>query len=72
MEVNPYLVFPGTCQQALDFYKQALGVDIKNTMTFENSPKPVKEQDKNKIMHATFSLGKTTLMASDCIPSQPP
>ncbi len=72
MEVTPYLVFSGTCQQALDFYKQALGVDIKNTMTFENSPKPVKEEDKNKIMHATFSLGKTTLMASDGIPGQPP
>jgi len=71
MQTNPYLMYPGTCEEALNFYKQSLGAEIKDMMTYENSPMPVKDDYKKKIMHSNFTLGQTNFMASDGMPEQP-
>ncbi len=71
METNPYLMYPGTCEEALNFYKQSLGAEIKSTMTYENAPMPVGDDYKKKIMHSIFTLGTTHFMASDGMPNQP-
>lgn len=69
MSVTPYLMFNGHCEEALDFYKKALGAEIGMLMRFKESPEapppdcaPV---DGNKIMHSAFQIGGTTVMASD-------
>lgn len=71
MEIVPYLIFPGTCQEALNFYKQTLGAELKEVMTFENSPMPVSETDKKKVMHTHFMLGNNMVMASDTTSEHP-
>ncbi|APZ90727.1 YciI family protein [Fuerstiella marisgermanici] len=68
--VQPYLFFSGRCEEALDFYKEALGATVSYLMRFSESPDPVPDGMlqpgfENKIMHASFSIGKMSLMASD-------
>ena len=68
--VRPHLIFAGRCQEALAFYEQTLGATVTMKMRFDESPDAVPEGMlpagfETKIMHATFTLGDTTLMASD-------
>ena len=68
--VEPYLFFSGRCEEALTFYQQALGATIVMKMHFDESPDPVpagmlQAGFEHKIMHASFTIGKTTIMASD-------
>jgi PhnB protein len=70
MQVQPYLFFDGRCEQALDFYRNALGAEVMMLMRFKDSPEPhqpgmVPPGSEDKIMHASFRIGDTTLMASD-------
>lgn len=69
-EINPYLFFSGRCEEALEFYRQNLGAEILMTMRYNECPDPVpegmlQEGFENKIMHCTFKVGRTIMMASD-------
>ena len=68
--IQPYLFFGGRCEEALEFYRIALGARIEMAMRFNESPDPVPEGMlqpgfENKIMHASFRVGDMILMASD-------
>ncbi len=68
--IQPYLYFAGRCQEALDFYKLAIGAQIEFVMLFKDSPAPpppgvLQPGFENKIMHSTFRVGGSTVMASD-------
>ncbi len=68
--VNTYLFFSGRCEEAMNFYQQHLGAQIKSLFRFNESPDPVPEGVlqpgfENKIMHAAFSLGNMEVFASD-------
>ena len=68
--IQPYLYFAGRCQEALDFYKLAIGAQIEFVMLFKDSPAPpppgvLQSGFENKIMHSTFRVGGSTVMASD-------
>ncbi len=65
--VQPYLFFGGRCEEALDFYRKAIGAEVQMLTRFKESPEPHGLPDcfENKVMHATVRIGKTTLMASD-------
>lgn len=67
MQVQPYLDFDGRCEEALAFYKTALGAQVKVMMRYKESPDPkmCTVEDVNKIMHSAFAIGDTQLMASD-------
>lgn len=70
MLVQPYLFFEGRCEEALEFYGQALGAKVEMMMRYKDSPEPcdpkmVPPGSENKVMHATFHVGESTLMASD-------
>ena len=68
MQVQPYLFFDGRCEEALEFYKRALGAEVQMLMRFKDSPEPCesgKTPPGEKVMHASFRIGETTLMASD-------
>ena len=68
--VQPYLFFGGRCEEAIEFYRTALGAKVELLMRYNESPMPVPSDrippgwDK-KIMHATLTIGASTVMASD-------
>ena len=67
MQVQPYLFFDGRCDQALEFYKTAIGADVKMLMRWKDSPDPsmCTPGNADKVMHAQFEVGETTIMTSD-------
>jgi len=67
MQIQPYLFFEGRCDEALEFYRRALGAEVTAVMRFKESPDPgmVQPGAENKVMHASFRVGETTVLASD-------
>ena len=70
VSVGAYLFFSGRCAEALEFYKQAAGATVDFIMRFNESPAPVPAEMlqagfENKVMHSSFRIGETTIMASD-------
>ena len=67
MQVQPYLFFEGRCHEALEFYRKALGAEVTALMRYTDSPDPTMVQpgSEDKVMHASFRVGETTVMASD-------
>ncbi|MBV9129501.1 MAG: VOC family protein [Verrucomicrobia bacterium] len=65
--VQPYLFFDGRCEQAIEFYRSALGAEVTMLMRFKDSPDPQMHPAgaENKVMHASLRIGDTTVMASD-------
>ena len=68
--LQPYIFFNGRCEEALEFYRAALGAEVEMLMRFKDSPEPPKPGmcapgSENKIMHASVRIGDTSLMASD-------
>jgi PhnB protein len=61
------LFFDGRCEEALDFYKKALGAKVEMMMRFKESPDPsmCAPGNENKTMHANMHVGETSVMASD-------
>ena len=72
MQVQSYLFFDGRCEEALEFYKQAIGAEVEMLMRFNEGP-PADEggcaggemPPGEKVMHACFRVGETRIMASD-------
>ncbi len=67
MHVQPYLFFEGRCEEALDFYQSALGAKVEMMMRYADAPpdSDAPSAPKDKIMHAAFSVGDTSIMCSD-------
>jgi PhnB protein len=67
MHVQPYLFFDGRCEEALAFYKKAAGAEVERLMRWKDSPdKSMCSPDNGeKVMHAQFKIGDTTIMGSD-------
>jgi PhnB protein len=68
MIVQSYLFFDGRCDEALDFYRRTLGAEVTGLLRFKDSPDPqmcMPGVDPDKVMHAAFRIGDTTIMASD-------
>jgi PhnB protein len=70
MQVQPYLNFDGRCEEALNFYRGALGAEVTMLLRFKDSPEPpqpgmVPPGAEEKVMHASFRIGDSTVLASD-------
>jgi PhnB protein len=70
MKVEPYLMFDGRCDEAIEFYKKAVGAEVMMLMRNKESPEPpppgmLPPGSENKVMHASLRIGETTVMASD-------
>jgi len=68
--IQPYLFFEGRTEEAIEYYKRALGAEVTMLMRYKESPEPpppgcVPAGAENKIMHAQFRIGGTTILASD-------
>ena len=65
MELKPYVFFYGRCEEALNFYKNALGGDYE-IMRIKDSPMANQSPDKgNSVMHASFNAPGVSFFASD-------
>lgn len=70
MQIQPYLFFDGRCDEAIEFYQRALGAKVTMLMRFKDSPEPPQPGmnppgSENKVMHMSFTVGETTILASD-------
>jgi len=70
MLVQPYLFLDGRCEEAIEFYRKALGAEVDMLMRFKDSPTPpqpgmVPPGSENKVMHASLRIGDSMIMASD-------
>ena len=67
MQITPYLHFNGKCEEAIEFYKKAIGAQVTSLMRFKENPEPSANPpgSAEKIMHASLRVGDTTIMASD-------
>ena len=70
MAIEPYLFFNGRCEEAVEFYKKALGAEVLMMMRFKESPEPhppgmLPPGSESKIMHACIRIGDASVMASD-------
>ncbi|MEZ4417716.1 MAG: VOC family protein [Gemmatimonadota bacterium] len=67
----PYLVFPGSCREALGAYRAALGGEIVTLQTFAESPLDVPPELSERVFNAELRAGQLVLKASDDLPSHP-
>jgi PhnB protein len=68
MQVQPYLFFDGRCEEAVEFYRRALGAKVEMLMRFKDCPEPEHRPSpdtENKVMHCSLRIGEATVMASD-------
>ena len=76
MKIQPYLFFQGRCDEALDVYKAVFDAEVTLLLRYRESPeappKPLPPGWEEKVMHAEFRIGDTTLMTSDGCGSEAP
>jgi PhnB protein len=70
MPIQPYLFFEGRCEEAIEFYRRALGAKVEMLMRYKDSPEPpppgmLPPGSEHKVMHAALSVGDAAFMASD-------
>ncbi len=70
MKLNPYIHFAGNAEEALNFYKDALGGEIVQLGRYGESPMPSDEDYKNKVMHARLIFDDNLVMVSDVFKGQ--
>jgi PhnB protein len=70
MQIQPYLFFDGRSEEAIEFYRRALGAEVTMLMRFKDAPN-AHEQNmippgaEDKVMHASLRIGDSTVLASD-------
>jgi PhnB protein len=67
MNVQPYLFFDGRAEEAIEFYKKAIGAQVEMMMRWKDCPEKggCTLQNENKVMHASVKVGDVVVMASD-------
>ena len=70
MRVQPYLFLDGRCEEAINFYVKVLDAKVEGRMRYKDCPEPAQPGmcppgAEDKVMHAAFKIGETTVMASD-------
>ena len=69
-KIEPYIFFEGRADEAIEFYKQALGAQVEMIMRYKDSPEPpppeqVAPGSEEKIMHSSITVGGQRIMISD-------
>jgi PhnB protein len=67
MQVQPYLMFDGRCEEAIEFYRKALGAEVQALIRFKDSPDAAScaNGHGDKVMHTCLRIGDNAVMASD-------
>lgn len=70
MQIETYLFLNGRCEEAIEFYKRALGAEVLMLMRNKEAPEQpppgmLPPGSENKVMHAALRIGAGKLMLSD-------
>lgn len=70
MQIQPYLYFDGRCEEAIEFYRQALDAKIEVMLRYKEMAEPMPPEMvptgyEDRVMHASFRIGDSVVMASD-------
>ena len=67
MQIQPYLNFDGRCDEAIAFYKKAVGAEVSTLMRWKDAPDKsmCTPQNADKVMHSSVNIGGATVMMSD-------
>ncbi|HEX8916612.1 MAG TPA: VOC family protein [Humisphaera sp.] len=73
MNVQPYIFFDGRCDEAITFYKAALGATVTVLMRYKDHPQPGAPESgagcegikPDMVMHASLRIGESEVMVSD-------
>jgi PhnB protein len=72
VNLDIYVNYPGTCQEAFAFYEQHLGAKLVSLMTHGETPGSRVPPDwASKVVHARLELGGTVVRGAD-IPNAEP
>ena len=71
MKIQAYLAFNGNCQQALNYYANLFGAEVKNRETYEDKKMDVPASYRQKLQHAELSGKNIHIMAYDAAPDTP-
>ncbi len=68
--ITPYVFFGGRCEEAIQFYQQAIGAEVVMMMRYSDSPEPpppgmLQPGFEKKVMHVTLNVQGAPVMASD-------
>ena len=65
--VQPYLFFEGRCEEAVEFYRKALGAEVTALVRFKDNPDPdiSAPGTEDKVLHVSLRIGETRVLASD-------
>lgn len=66
--INPYINFNGNAEEAFNFYKSVFGGEFGTILRFKDLASdefPVPENEADKIMRITLSIGSGVLIAND-------
>lgn len=67
-KITPYLYLPGTSEQAMNFYKNALGGEIVFIQRYKETPDfPGSEENGEKIIHGQLKVGDQSIYFSDVL-----
>ena len=68
MLIQPYLFFNGRTEEALSFYRDAIGATVEMLMRSRDAPEPpagIPPGSGDKVLHAALRIGESVLLASD-------
>jgi PhnB protein len=67
MQAQPYLFFEGRCDEAIEFYKRALGAKVDMLMRFKEAPDQsmISQGSAEKVMHAAVRVGDAQILMSN-------
>lgn len=77
MKTQPYLSFEGRCEEAIEFYRGAVGAEVTAFMRFKEMPAseepqeaaegcgPIDAANADKVLHSSFRIGDLEVLASD-------
>jgi PhnB protein len=72
MQMNPYLSFAGSCEEAFRFYEQCLGGQLGPLFRYAGTPlaDQVPADWQDKVMHGSLTIGGQLVMGGDVAPEQ--
>lgn len=70
--VTPVLQFNGQCEEAIEFYKNAFGAEVKTLKRYSDTEPqdflyPITEEEMNYIQFAEMYIGKQRIVMTDII-----
>ncbi len=71
-KLNPYLIFNGNAEKAIQLYEKALGARTEGLSRFGDVPgSRTPPEHRNRVVHAELHLGEDVVMVSDSMPEKP-